>query len=284
MKFAVTGASGQLGRAVVQALHAQVAPAGVRLASRTPAGLADFASMGYEIVAADFDAPASLRAAFDGVDVALLISGDAPIEQRTRQHRAAIDAAKDAAVRRVVYTSFTNPTANSRFPFAAIHADTEAYLRASGLRYTILRNNHYADNIGGALAAAKAGGALSLPGARGKVAFITRADAGAAAAGALLSDMHADRTYEVTGPRALNLDDIAALLGAAWQRRVEVEEMAAEAFAALLRSRGVPEFAVQAVVGLRAAVAAGEYAQVSDDAARLIGRPAQSMRDYLAML
>lgn len=269
----VTGAGGKLGRLVAAELAARTNPAEVRLASRHPDKLADLAARGFPTVRADFDDPASLAAAFAGAKAVLIISGDAPNEVRIRQHRAAVDAAKAAGVGRVVYTSFTNPTPASRFTFAAIHADTEAYLKASGLTWTILRDNQYAENLGNALAQAKATGTLALPGASGKVAYISRADVAAAVAGALLGSGHDGKTYELTGPEALDLAGVAAAASKALGRPVAAVDGDPAAFAAVFTSFGLPPFLVEALVSIYAAAAAGEFAAVSQDAAKLAGRP-----------
>jgi NAD(P)H dehydrogenase (quinone) len=277
-----TGAAGQLGRLIAQALAERVSPAQVALGTRDPSKVADLAAKGFKTAAADFDKPATLEAAFAGADVVLIVSGDAPVDARIRQHRTAIDAAKKAGVGRLVYTSFTNPTPQSLFSFARIHADTEAYLKRSGLAYTILRNNQYAENLGGPLAGAKATGMLSLPGAKGKVAHITRADIAAATAGALTQRGHDNKTYELTGPEALDLFDAATILAKAWGKPVTAADMDPAAFGKALASRGLPPFVVEALVGLRGAVAAGEYAAVSADASRLAGRAIEPLGAYLA--
>jgi len=224
---------------------------------------------------------ASLRAAFAGAEQVLLISGVTANEQRIREHRAAIDAAKAERVRRVVYTSFTNPTPKSLFPFAAIHGDTEAYLKASGLAYTILRNNQYAANLDGSLTQSKANDLLASPAADAKVAYVTHADAAAAAVGALLGEGHEGKTYEITGPEALTLHEIAAALSAARGKPVNVVKSALADLRAYFQSVHLPPFLVEALVGSSAAAAAGEYQKVSGDAAMLAGRPTQSIRDYV---
>ena len=278
----MTGASGQFGRLVAQALAERVSPTQVRLGAREPGKITDLADKGFKTVAADFDKPETLDAAFAGAKVVLIISGDAPSAHRIRQHRAAIDAAKAAGVGRVAYTSFTNPTPRSLFPFAAIHADSEAWLKASGVAYTILRNNQYAENL--TTASAKATGMLELPGALGKVAHITRADVAAATAGALIQEGHAGKVYELTGPEALNLIEVASILSDTWGKLVRAVDLDPAEFGRMLASRGLPPFAVEAIVGLRLAVGAGEYAAVCDDAARLAGRPMESLSDYLGRL
>ncbi len=275
----ITGASGQLGRQVAHALAERISPTTVTLGARDPGKIADLAAKGFRTAAVDFDRPESLAAAFAGADTALIISGDAPNDIRIRQHRTAIDAAKTAGVGRVAYTSFTHATPASLFPFAAIHADSEAYLKASGLAYTILRNNQYAENL--TLAAAKQTGLLALPGIAGRVAYISRADIAAATAAALIQPGHDGKTYELTGGEALDLVAVADLLAAQWRIPVRAQEISLPDYGQALSDRGLPPFVVEALVGLRRAVAADEYATVHGDAQRLAGRPPEAIRAYL---
>ncbi len=275
----ITGASGHLGRLVAQALVERVSPTKVRLGSRDPAKLEDFAAQGFATTITDFEKPESLAKAFSGVETLLIISSDAPNDVCIRQHIAAIDAARAAGVGRVVYTSFTNARVESLFPFVVKHVGTEAYLLASGLPYTILRNNQYSENIPDA--AARETGKLTLPGASGKVAHITRTDAAAAAAGALTQKGHERKIYEITGPEALDLFDIADILSSAWNRKITAVDLDPSEYDKLLSARGLPPFVVDGVVGLRKAVGAGEYAAISQDAGRLAGRPPQPLSDYL---
>ncbi len=276
----ITGANGKLGRLVAQALGDRGSPSRVRLGTRDPGKLGDLAGKGFKTVAASFDQPESLVAAFDGAETVLIISGDGPNDARIRQHRAAVDAAKKAGVGRLVYTSFTNATPKSLFTFAAIHADTEAYLKASGVPFTILRNNQYAENV--TTQAAKDTGALALPGVCGKVAHISRADIAAATAAALTGEGHAGKTYDLTGPEALDLLQVAAILSQTLKKTVTVFDLAPSDYAKVLAQRGLPPFVVEALVGLRQATGAGEYADVTDHAARLAGRPIEPLSSYLS--
>jgi len=279
----VTGANGKLGRLVAAELAKRTAPANVVLGSRELAKLADLTAQGFATVRADFDDAASLEKAFTGADTVLIISGDTPNDVRIRQHRAAIDAAKKAKVGRVAYTSFTNATPASLFPFAAIHADTEAYLKASGLPYTILRNNQYAENLGNVLAQAKTSGTLALPGASGKVAYITRGDIAAAIVGALLGAGHVNKTYELTGPEAADLSQLAAAASKALGKEVKAVEAPPEQFAKIFASIGLPPFLIDALLGIYAAAAKGEMAAVSGDAAKLAGRPILPVSDFVRL-
>ena len=276
----VTGAAGKLGRLVADELAKRTNPGRVRLASRDPAKIADLAARGFNTMRADFDDPASLDAAFAGAETVLVVSGDAPNEVRIRQHRAAIDAAKKAGVARVVYTSFTNPAAQSLFPFAWIHADTESYLKASGVPFTILRDNQYAENLINAIGGARSG-TLALPGARGKVAYIARADAAAAIAGALTQDGHAGKTYELTGPEALDAFEIAAIVASALARPVQAVDADPAEFGKVFAAHGLPPFLIDALLGLYAAAVAGECAAVSADAATLAGRPIEPVSAFI---
>jgi NAD(P)H dehydrogenase (quinone) len=277
----ITGASGKLGRLVAAELEKKVNPSTVVLGSRDPEKLGDLAARGFKTARADFDDAASLEKAFAGAGTVLIISGDAPIDVRIRQHRAAIDAAKKAGVARVVYTSFSNPSAKSLFTFGAIHGDTEAYLKASGIPFTILRNNQYAENLSNGLAHAKQTGVLAQPGATGKVAFITRADIAAAIAGALTQEGHAGKTYELTGPEAADLFQIAAALSAGLGKPVQAVDADPKEFEKLFAAMGMPQFMIEALLGIFAAAAAGEMQTVSQDAARLAGRPIEKVTDYV---
>jgi len=266
----VTGAGGNLGRLVAVEIARQGAAAAVRLGTRTPDKLGDLARQGFDVVHADFDDAHSLRSVFDGAQTVLLISTDMlDSANRSGQHRAAVDAAKKAGVARVIYTSFVNATASSHFPAAASHADTEIYLKASGLGYTILRVNQYFENLDGALTHAKSSGTLALPGAHGKAAYISRSDVATAAVGALFGKNHDRKVYELTGPEALDLAEIAAALSAAIRRPVEAMDLPADVFAQQLNSMHLPQPVIGQLLGLYAATGAGEYATVSADAAVL---------------
>jgi NAD(P)H dehydrogenase (quinone) len=277
----VTAASGRLGRAVAAEIQTRMKPGDVTLAARSPDKIADLAAHGFATVRADYTDRASLVKAFTGADLVLLISGVSAAEQRIQEHRTAIDAAQAARVRRIVYTSYANPTPASLFPFAAIHGDTETYLQASGVPYTILRNRPYAANLDGALMQSKTSDLLASPSADAKVAYITHADAAAAAVGALLGDGHEGKTYEITGPEAVTLHEIGAALSAARGKHVHVAKSALADLRAYYQSLKLPPFLVEALVGSSAATAAGEYQHVTGDARALAGRQTQPMREYV---
>lgn len=277
----ITAASGKLGRAVADELSRRVPVSEIRLAARAPAKLEVWKNRGLNVVRADYDDPAGLNAAFAGADVVLLISSDGPNDVRIRHHKNGIDAAKRTGVKRIAYTSFVNPTPQSKFIWAIPHAETEPYLKASGIPYTILRDNQYASNLDGLIAQAKETGTFALPGATGKVAYVTHADIAASAAAVLTQRGHEYKTYELTGPEALDGFQIAAIISEAAGRQIKAVDLAPDIAAANLRSAGLPEFAVEGIVSMYAAAKAGEYATVTHDVKLLTGRPATPIRAHI---
>lgn len=280
--IAITGASGQLGRLVADELARRGLARQASLGTRDPVKLAALADMGFRVVAADFDRPETLESLFAGSDVALVICGNAPNDVRVRQHRAAIAAAKAAGVRRLIYTSFVNPCETSLFPFAKVHAATEADMLASGLACTFLRSNQYFENLNAALAIARQTGVVSLPGAGGKVAYLARADIAAATATILADSRHGGLNYELTGTEALDLSEVAARATTCWEREISAQDMSVDDYRKLLVSRNLPAYAVEAQIGIRLAAAAGEQANITDDARLLTGRPLKTMAEFLA--
>lgn len=284
MTVLVTGATGQLGRLVVEALLHRASADAIAVSVRNPDKAADLAARGVDVRQGDFDTPDALATTFAGVDALLIISGDAPVDVRIRQHRAAIDAARAAGVGRVAYTSFVDPRPESPFPFAAIHGDTEAYLKASGLPFTILRNGFYADNLMGFVGRAIESGVLAAPAGDGKVAFVSRADLAEATAAVLLGDGHAGRTYDLTGPAAVDFASVAAAVARHAGKPVRYQPIATADFEGGLSQAGLPPFMVEALSGLFQAVAINAYATVTADTATLAGRESEDIPEFLSRM
>jgi len=270
MTYAITGASGHLGRLTAEALLHRVEPGELVLITRTPDRLADLAARGVDVRAGDFTRPGTLGAAFDGVNDLLLISTDA-IGARVPQHQAAVEAAAKAGVRRIVYTSVPEPTSDNPAFVVADHAATEAALRESGLGWTVLRNNLYAEYQLDALQHAAASGRYVTNTGAGRAAYVTRADCAAAAAGALVSREVDDRALDVTGPRALDAQDMARLAAGVGARPVEVQLLDDDAYTASLVTAGVPEPLAVGLASFGAAIRLGHLAAVTDTVQRLSG-------------
>jgi NAD(P)H dehydrogenase (quinone) len=282
-KILVTGASGQLGSAVLAHLLAdgKVAASDIIAASRNPAKLADIAAKGVETRAADFDDAASLEAAFAGVDRVLLISTDelAVPGKRLVQHKAAVAAAAKAGVKHILYTSMPNPD-QSVISFAPDHLGTEEAIKASGLGYTIIRNSWYTDNYFMGMPHSLQIGQWYTSTGDGRVANISRADCAAAAAAAVANPPAGNCILTLTGPEALNADQIAKAVSDAAGKPLQVVQVTDEQLAAGVRGAGMPEFVVDLVVTADANIRAGNFDVVTDVFETLTGRKPQTVADF----
>ncbi|GGR55280.1 NAD(P)H dehydrogenase (quinone) [Nocardioides luteus] len=271
MTIAITGASGQLGRLVADQLLATVDPSEVVLLTRDPAKLADYAARGADVRAADFGNPEGLPDAFAGVERALLISTDV-VGNRVEGHRAAIDAAAKAGVRHIAYTSVPEPTPDNPAGVVPDHAATEEALRESGLAWTMLRNNLYADMQVDTINGAAEAGQLVTNFGDGAAAYVTRADCAAVAVGVLTSEGHEGAAYDVTGPQAYTAADLATLAGERSGKPVEVVQVDDDTYAAGLLAAGLPDFLAPLMTSFGAATRLGKLANVTDVVERIGGR------------
>jgi NAD(P)H dehydrogenase (quinone) len=276
---AVTGASGHLGRGVADRLLAWLDARDVVLLTRAPDALAPFAERGASVRRADFDDAATLVAAFAGVDRALLISA-VDLERRTGQHRAAIEAAKAAGVAHVAYTSIPEPDGNPAGA-APSHLATEEALRESGMAWTFLRNNLYAEFQVPVVERAIETGEHVTSAGDGRTAYVSRDDCAAAAAAVLAEDGHEHRVYDVTGPDAVGAEDIAALAAELGGRPVEVVHVDDEALVAGMVSGGMPEAVARVIASFPAAARDGRLGSVSSAVEDLTGAPPRSLRDVV---
>lgn len=271
----VTGASGHLGGAVVRhLLDTLKVPAGRIIAtSRSPDGLADLAARGVTVRAADFDQPGTLAPAFAGADRLLLVSTDALLEpgKRLTQHRAAVQAAADAGVTHVVYTSL--PSADtSHVSFAPDHWGTEQSLSASPLGWTVLRNAWYFENLAYSLPGALASGEWATASGEGRIAYIARDDLARAAAAALASDETSNGVLTLTGEQAWSARDIAARVSALAGKPLTVIDITPEQLVEGLKTHGFPPALADVFASFDAATAAGDLGEVTGDYARLTGQ------------
>lgn len=278
--IAVTGATGHLGRLVVESLLERGTPADqVVAAVRTPAKAADLAARGVQVREADYSRPETLAVAFEGVDTLLLVSSS-EVGQRVPQHIAVIDAAKAAGVGRVVYTSAPQAD-SSTLVLAPDHKATEEYLAQSGLATTILRNNWYTENYLQPVQQAKDSGEILASVGDGKVASAPRSDFAEAAAVVLVDDSHAGKVYELSGDVAWTHDELAAAAGEVLGREVSYHRVSPEEHAAVLAGFGLDEGTVGFVVALDGNIRDGELATVTSDLSALLGRPTTGLVEAL---
>jgi len=280
MTVAITGASGHLGRRTAELVLERVAPSDLVLLTRTPDQLADLAGRGAVVRRADFDEPESVREALAGVERMLLISA-VDLGHRVQQHRTAIDAAQHAGVRHVLYTSIPNPVSENPAGVVADHKATEEALRASGLAWTFLRNNLYAEYQVPTAAQAIATGQLVTNAADGRTAFVSRDDCAAAAAAVLTSAGHENTAYDITGPEAVSAEDIAALAGEIGGKDIDVVHVDDDGFVAGLTGAGLPDVAARLFASFGASTRGGFLEGVSSAVQDLTGEAPRSLRTVL---
>lgn len=278
----VTGASGQLGRLVVTLLLEQNAGT-IIAATRTPEKLADLAAQGVTVRHADFDDPASLTAAFAGVDRLLLISTDRLDVPglRIQQHLNAVNAAEEAGVSHVVYTSIVNPTPAFPAFVNTDHRTTEEGLENSKVGFTILRENIYTDYLIGSLGRVLASGQLRNASADGKTAYITREDCARASAAALASTFVGRRTIDITGPEALSQADVAHIVSTVTGQTITYTPVELEGVIQGMVGAGLPRPVAEAFASFDVATAVGQFAQVSSGVEDLTGRKPIGLADFL---
>lgn len=278
--IAITGASGGLGRRAAELILEQADPTQVLLLTRTPDRLADLAKRGVRVEKASFKNPTGLKQVLQGVEQLLLISTDA-VGGRVDQHRQAISAAKHAGVWHVAYTSIAQPSSDNPSLVAADHAATEQALRDSGMDWTFLRNNLYAEGLVPALAQAAEAGVLVTNAGEGRTAYVSREDCARAAAAVLLTDGHEKESYDITGPEALSQADLAALASEIQGKPIEVIDQDDAEYAVDLEAAGLPAPAIELIVSFGEAVRRGFLSKVTTDVQALTGQAPASVRDVL---
>jgi NAD(P)H dehydrogenase (quinone) len=282
VKINVLGATGGLGSRVVDALLDRGIPPGDLIAcSRSPDRLRRLKDLGVNIRRADYEVPETLAGALEGTDVLMLIPSASDVEPRIVQHSNILDAARLAGVSRVVLTSSSAARTDSKFLIAPYLVYAESRLRTSGLGWTILRNGIYLDPLVDWAPALGAMGRLPYPVRRGRLAYVSRDDLARACAAACALDRHADQVYELTGPQALSMPELASALTHATGQAIRFDEVTEEEFAEICRADRIPEPDIAILTSLYRAADNREFEQVSDDIRLLTGIPPMAAEDYL---
>ncbi|MCC4599097.1 SDR family oxidoreductase [Xanthomonas melonis] len=277
----VTGAGGQLGALVVEALLARVPANRIVATARDTASLAEFAKRDITVRRADYADPASLDQAFAGVERILLVSSNA-VGARVPQHRNVIDAAKRAGVELLAYTSILHAD-TSTLSLAEEHVATEALLRESGVPHALLRNGWYTENYTGAIAAEVAHGAVIGSAGQGRLSTAARTDYAAAAAAVLASDApQAGQIYELAGDTAFTMAEYAAEVSRQAGTPVAYHDLPEADYAAALVQAGLPAGFAQVLAQCSASSRGGSLFDDSRTLSRLIGRPTTPLRDTVA--
>lgn len=275
MKVVVTGSTGFVGGLVAQKLAAEGVPLAllVRSANRAPA-LPDaqvFETAGYSDLEANV-------AALNGAKVAFMVSG-AESEDRLRQHKQFVDASAQAGVEHLVYLSFQSAAPDATFTLARTHWETEEYIKASGMKFTFLRDSFYIDflaNLAGEDAVIRG------PAGEGHVAAVTRADAAEVATRVLLnSGAHENQTYTLTGPESLSMNEIARIVGEETGQSISFYNESIDEAYASRKAWDAPDWQYDAWVSTYTAIAQGELAEVTSSVLDITGRAPTSLREFL---
>lgn len=274
----VTGASGHLGKLVLNALL-KGPKRNIIATSRNIDKLSEYKDQGLTLRSADFANPESLLEAFQGADRLLLISTDA-IGSRVTQHKNAIEAAVKAGVKHIIYTSLPHPDTSPGI-IAHEHNETEKLIRASGLSYTILRNNLYADNFLQSAPTAISMGALIGTSGTGKTAYVTRQDCAETAAGALASSETESTVIDVSGPEAVDYVKVAAVLSEVANKKVPYLDMPEADFKAALTKSGLPETWADVYVAFDLSSRQGSLGATTNAVEKYAGHKPKSLQTFL---
>ncbi|MCC6724231.1 MAG: SDR family oxidoreductase [Saprospiraceae bacterium] len=280
----VTGATGALGAATIDFLLEKTPASNIAALVRDEAKAAPLKEKGIEIRIGNYDDVPSMVKAFQGVDKLLFVSGS-EIENRSEQHRNVVDAAKQANVGHVVYTSFVrrNETETSPITFVAkSHLDAEAALKASGLSYTLLKNGLYMDMLPYFLGQQVIEtGVVFQPAGDGQAAFVLRNDLAEAAANVLTTEGHEGKSYDLPGAVPITYSEVAATLSKIAGKEIAYISPTQEVYRAEMTKAGVPEMYIGMFGAFAEAIRQGEFEDAGGDLPKLLGRQPVAPADYL---
>ena len=272
--LAVTGSTGRLGGRIARLLS----EAGIRqrLLVRDPRRAPRLD--GATVASATYDDRTAVRDALAGCETVLMVSA-AESATRPAEHRTFVDAAAEAGARHLVYVSFYGAAPDATFTLARDHFHTEEHVKASGMAWTFLRDNLYLDFLP---MLADADGVIRGPAADGRVAAVAQDDIAEVASVVLRApEPHAGKSYSLTGPDAMNLEEVSAAMSEVLGRRYSFHDQTVEEAYASREHYGAADWQVDAWVSTYTAIAAGELAAVTDDVARITGREPRTLADVL---
>ena len=281
LSIAVTGASGHLGRLVIEALLDRKFPASKIVACvRDPHKVSDFAGRGVEVRLGDYTQPDSLDAAFKGIERLLLISSN-EVGERLPQHKSVVAAARRTGVKFIAYTSI--PKADTTLmQLAAEHKATEQLIRESGISFAFLRNSWYFENYTDRLPSILEHKAIFGSAGQGRVSAATRADYAAAAAAVLTADYHENKVYELGGDTAFTLTELAAEIAKQTGAEIVYRDLPVEQYAQALIGAGLPEPLARVLADADLGIKRGDLSVESGDLSRLTNRPTTTLAEAVA--
>ena len=280
----VTGATGHLGKAVVNGLLAKINPSEIAVLVRQEAQAKHFRDLGVDVRIGDYDHYDTLVAAFKGIDKLYFVSAS-DFHNRLPQHTNVVNAAKEAGVKHIVYTSFQRVNETETSPIAQLakpHLVTEQLIKASGMTYTILRHGLYFDTIpmfiGENILETRN---IYTPAGEGRTAYALRAEQAEAGVNILLGNGHENKEYELAGTETFSYGDVAAALSAHTQTPITYFSPTVAEFTQALEQANVPEIYIGLFAGFSTAIKEGEFAKTSADLEQLIGRKPSTLREFI---
>lgn len=281
----VTGATGQFGKSTIDFLLKKgISSNNIVALVRDEAKAIELKNQGVKLCVGDYDNYQSLVRAFKGAEKLLFVSGS-EIENRSSQHQNVVLAAKEAGVKHIIYTSFLGKDETESSPLWPViesHFKTEAWLKDSGIDFTILKNSLYLDFIPAFLGEnVLESGLIYLPAGEGKVGAVLRSEMAEAAANILISDNHSAKTYEFTGSEAFSYQEVALQLSEITGKEIKYLSPTAEEYAKTLTEHGVPANFIGLFAGFALAQANGELDLVVNDLEQILGRKPTSFKTYL---
>ncbi|MCG8582568.1 MAG: SDR family oxidoreductase [Bacteroidales bacterium] len=277
MKIGITGATGQLGQKVIEKLTKETAAENIVALVRNPSKAS---GLGVEVRAFDFNQPENLASALEGIDKLLLISGN-EIGKRAEQHSNVINAAKQAAVKYIAYTSLLR-TDNTSISLSDEHLETEKMIKASGIPFTFLRHGWYTENYTASIAEVLKTEALYGSSGNGLISSATRSDFAAGVVKVLTTDAHINKTYELAGDEAYTLYDFAAELSKQTGKDIPYVNLPVAEYEQALVKAGLPEALAQFLAGSHVSTEKGDLFENGHQLSELIGRPTTSLKDAIA--
>lgn len=287
MKIAITGATGQLGTLVIQALLQGAQSSGIQAQDivalvRNKDKATALTSLGIQLRHFDYDQADMLAPALDGVDKLLLISAN-EVGRRTPQHQAVIQAAIEAGVPYIAYTSLLNAS-DSPLGLAQEHRETEQLIRDSGLKYTFLRNNWYSENYLASIEHVIAQGVLYGSAQDGRISAASRAEYAQAAARVMASSGHEDKVYELAASQSFSLSELAQAIGSASGTEVRYQNLSPTDYQQALTQAGLPAGLVDVIVDADVHTVNGAMYSARQDLEQLLGHPTQSIADRVKQI
>lgn len=278
----VTGATGNLGKATVEFLVKKIPANEVAVLVRDESKAADLKKLGVDVRVGNYHDKDSLVKAFQGVEKVLLISSS-DIQDRLGQQKRAVDAAKEAGVKHILYTgvSMQNLESSALKPFMGVHFDTEKYILDSGLTYTFLRDNLYADVIPVFVGNQAVETGINFPAGNGRVPYTLRTEMAEAFANVLTTAGHENKTYEISNVESYSYQDVADALSTHSGKTVAYNDVSVEDFSKALSEAGVPEEMIGFSLGFATATKDGDFDVPNTHLEQLLGRKPSSLDQFI---